>query len=435
MRGNQIALRLSRNFTGRAGYLFQYDRGQRLTFTGVDLPEAYQVHFSNDELGISKPVIGDTSGVDIPDEYLVSGQSIHVWVYIAGDDHAETEYHGVISVIRRAEPTDIEPTPVQKTVIDQTIAALNSAVDRANGIADGIDETIRVSLQEAKDSGEFDGEKGDKGDIGLTPDISIGDVTTLPAGSDVVVELSGTPEQPVLSFGIPQGIQGVQGPKGDKGDTGEQGPQGIQGLQGLKGDKGDTGEQGPQGVQGIQGEKGDTGATGPQGPKGDTGEQGPQGPKGDKGDVGEAGPKGDQGPQGVQGPKGDKGDPGITAIDDTSGSGDTNKTWSADKLAGEFSDLENAIPTVPTKVSELTNDSGYLTFETDPTVPAWAKAAQKPAYTAAEVGATTEQEVSGMIANAIGDIHSFDLEIVQELPTTDIKSHTIYLLPKNRRNE
>ena len=44
--------------------------------------------------------------------------------------------------------------------------------------------------------------------------------------------------------------------------------------------------------------------------------------------------------------------------------------------------------TVPTKVSELENDSGYLTgyTETDPTVPAWAKAKSKPTYTASEVG-------------------------------------------------
>ena len=44
---------------------------------------------------------------------------------------------------------------------------------------------------------------------------------------------------------------------------------------------------------------------------------------------------------------------------------------------------------VPTKVSELTNDSGYLTnyTETDPTVPAWAKESSKPTYTADEVGA------------------------------------------------
>ena len=45
--------------------------------------------------------------------------------------------------------------------------------------------------------------------------------------------------------------------------------------------------------------------------------------------------------------------------------------------------------TVPTKLSELTNDSGFITSytETDPTVPSWAKAETKPAYTADEVGA------------------------------------------------
>jgi hypothetical protein len=44
---------------------------------------------------------------------------------------------------------------------------------------------------------------------------------------------------------------------------------------------------------------------------------------------------------------------------------------------------------VPTKVSDLTNDAGYISSytETDPTVPAWAKASTKPTYTASEVGA------------------------------------------------
>ena len=45
--------------------------------------------------------------------------------------------------------------------------------------------------------------------------------------------------------------------------------------------------------------------------------------------------------------------------------------------------------TIPTKVSQLTNDSGFITgyTETDPTVPSWAKASTKPTYTASEVGA------------------------------------------------
>ena len=44
--------------------------------------------------------------------------------------------------------------------------------------------------------------------------------------------------------------------------------------------------------------------------------------------------------------------------------------------------------TIPTKLSQLTNDKGYITgyTETDPTVPAWAKNATKPSYSKSEVG-------------------------------------------------
>lgn len=98
---------------------------------------------------------------------------------------------------------------------------------------------------------------------------------------------------------------------------------------------------------------------------------------------------------------------------------------------GSYNDLSNK-PTIPSKVSDLTNDAGYISgyTETDPTVPAWAKAAQKPAYTAAEVGAPTTSEMNTAIATAIGNVHQFELEVVQELPTTGIKEHTIYLVPK-----
>ena len=84
----------------------------------------------------------------------------------------------------------------------------------------------------------------------------------------------------------------------------------------------------------------------------------------------------------------------------------------------DIRDIINAI-TVPTKVSELENDSGYLTSytETDPTVPSWAKAETKPTYTAdevgarpntwmptaAQVGAATEEYVNQAIQTAIGD--------------------------------
>lgn len=60
-------------------------------------------------------------------------------------------------------------------------------------------------------------------------------------------------------------------------------------------------------------------------------------------------------------------------------------------FSGSYNDLTDkpTIPTIPTNISAFTNDVGYLTSytETDPTVPAWAKAPTKPTYTANEVGA------------------------------------------------
>lgn len=49
----------------------------------------------------------------------------------------------------------------------------------------------------------------------------------------------------------------------------------------------------------------------------------------------------------------------------------------------------------PTNVSTFTNDVGYLTSytETDPTVPSWAKQRTKPTYTASEVGALSSSTV------------------------------------------
>lgn len=75
-------------------------------------------------------------------------------------------------------------------------------------------------------------------------------------------------------------------------------------------------------------------------------------------------------------------------------------------FSGSYNDLTDK-PTIPAKVSDLTNDSGYITgyTETDPTVPSWAKQPNKPTYTASEVGAlpsttvipptVTESTVSG----------------------------------------
>ena len=66
-------------------------------------------------------------------------------------------------------------------------------------------------------------------------------------------------------------------------------------------------------------------------------------------------------------------------------------SYTASKIDEKLGQIDNLAKKneVPSKTSQLTNDSGFITSytETDPTVPAWAKAATKPSYTAAEVGA------------------------------------------------
>lgn len=56
---------------------------------------------------------------------------------------------------------------------------------------------------------------------------------------------------------------------------------------------------------------------------------------------------------------------------------------------------------IPTKTSQLTNDSGYITgyTETDPTVPSWAKASTKPSYNKTEVGLGNVDNVRQYSAN------------------------------------
>ena len=62
-------------------------------------------------------------------------------------------------------------------------------------------------------------------------------------------------------------------------------------------------------------------------------------------------------------------------------------------LTTDGTDASWGTVTVPTKVSDLTNDAGFLTAETDPTVPSWAKQSTKPSYTASEVGALPANEI------------------------------------------
>lgn len=58
------------------------------------------------------------------------------------------------------------------------------------------------------------GETGPAGATGATPNLQIGEVTTLDAGSDATASITGTPENPLLNLGIPKGADGGGGSGG-----------------------------------------------------------------------------------------------------------------------------------------------------------------------------------------------------------------------------
>lgn len=126
----------------------------------------------------------------------------------------------------------------------------------------------------------------------------------------------------------------------------------------VKGDKGERGATGAQGPQGVQGAKGETGARGATGPQGATGAQGPQGERGENG----------------KSPiiknaswwiwdeqSGDYKDSGMSVSSQYT----LTKEAIEGVLTGDVSSHTHSqyalTSAIPTKVSDLTNDSGFLT--------------------------------------------------------------------------
>ena len=157
------------------------------------------------------------------------------------------------------------------------------------------------------------GATGPTGAPGAWGTITVGTTATGDPGSAASVTNSGTPQSAILNFSIPRGSTGPAGPRGQTGPAGVPGPAGTVAVamtrtgqpgghasvvntgttqnavlefyipQGPTGPRGATGAAGPQGIQGQQGIEGPTGMTGPTGPAGTPGIPGATGPTGPAG--------------------------------------------------------------------------------------------------------------------------------------------------------
>ena len=107
------------------------DYGLYLQIEGIELPDTYEVDFSNSEHnGTSVTMIGNSDGVLIPSQFISSGKDVFAFLYHVGEDFGRTVYKFRIPNKVRPDRTNEEPTPTQQGIVDQAIAQLNAAVEK-----------------------------------------------------------------------------------------------------------------------------------------------------------------------------------------------------------------------------------------------------------------------------------------------------------------
>ena len=90
--------------------LTQWDYGQKLYITGLDVPPTLQVHFSNDvektAIVMQATLSDNVISVDVPNVLLEKTLDITAWVYVLGQNSGETVRTIVLPVEPRIKPDD-----------------------------------------------------------------------------------------------------------------------------------------------------------------------------------------------------------------------------------------------------------------------------------------------------------------------------------------
>lgn len=129
---------------------FRANYGMVLRFSGIDLPTAFEVDFSNYDVAgrDSITAIGQNNEVQIPDDLWDSGLNIYAYVYLhPTDDSGVTVYTVTIPVLGRPNRTEETPTPHEQSVIEQAISALNDAVEQTAADVASADASASAAAQ------------------------------------------------------------------------------------------------------------------------------------------------------------------------------------------------------------------------------------------------------------------------------------------------
>lgn len=158
----------------RAPALWRYDREQYIEISGLDLPASYMAEMSNTPIGDAEQYLQTSATIHVPSKFLTSTDPVYIWLTFVDEEGRTTRREIICPVTNRGEPVDAVPTPEEQTAIEEAIAALNIAVERADEavehypvITDGVWYVWDVNAAEYVSTGvSAIGPKGDKGDPG-----------------------------------------------------------------------------------------------------------------------------------------------------------------------------------------------------------------------------------------------------------------------------
>lgn len=139
-----VDVKFGRERTARKSGLYQYDYGQILRVSDLELPEYVTVDFSlTDTRGSTETRVGKTTDgcleVQIPNELLknshVSANTeyyiIYAYIYVSDETSGNTVYKVILQVKTRSKPSDIGTDPEEKKLLDEAVNAVNAAAGRA----------------------------------------------------------------------------------------------------------------------------------------------------------------------------------------------------------------------------------------------------------------------------------------------------------------
>lgn len=182
--------------------LFQFDYGQELEISGVELPEKFEMHFEYGDISLSVDgIYSDGKGtVKVPDTLLDGLRSkFSAWLYVENGKSGKTLKTVEFILGRRKKPSDYPCNPSE-------IAKVKTLAEYVKENADKVSEAEKVGqdLLQMAENGEFDGADGK--DYILTET----DKTEIAEAIPVDAELSATSTKPLQNKVVKKHFDKVQ---------------------------------------------------------------------------------------------------------------------------------------------------------------------------------------------------------------------------------